>query len=173
MPESRRDQKDPGLPLPTREGAEVAFERTVPGRADRLHSRTKERIRALDVLFEADARRAPVLEVLAERRRHTAAQTPLPARAQELVELYAPRAEEVDEQLETYTRDWPLRRMPAVDRAILRLGAAEVLFVTEPGERGAVIGEYTKIAEALSTDDSPRFVNGLLQRLVDLQGLLG
>jgi N utilization substance protein B len=63
--------------------------------------------------------------------------------------------------------------MPAVDRAILRLGAAEVLHGEEPEACGAIIGEYTKIAEVLSTDDSPRFVNGLLQRLVDVRGLLG
>lgn len=165
--------KGPGLPLPARDGEEIEFERTLPARTDRLHTLTRQRIRALDVLFEADARRLPVLEVLTERLRVTAAQTPLPERARELVEGYAEHAEEVDDQLETHSRDWPLHRMPAVDRAILRLGAAEVLFDTEASDRGPVIGEYTKIAEALSTDDSPRFVNGLLQRLVDVQGLLG
>ncbi|MGO2754456.1 MAG: transcription antitermination protein NusB, partial [Brachybacterium alimentarium] len=63
-------------------------------------------------------------------------------------------------------------RMPAVDRAILRLGSAEVLYGSDESPRGAIIGEYTKIAEVLSTDDSPRFVNGLLQRLADVRGLL-
>lgn len=169
----RRAAKGPGLPLPRREDGEVAFERTVPARTDRLHTRTRERIRALDVLFEADARGLPVLEVLALRTRVTAAQSPLPERARVLVEAYAPHAEEIDEQLETHTRDWPLRRMPAVDRAILRLGAGEVLYATEAPDRGVVLGEYAKIAEALSTDDSPRFVNGLLQRLVDVRDLLG
>ena len=166
-------RRGPGLPLPGHEDDEVSFERTVPTRTDRLHTRTRERIRALDVLFESDARSRPVLEVLADRERLTAAQTPLPVRARALVEMYAPVADEVDEQLETHSRDWPLRRMPAVDRAILRLGAAEVLHDTEAADRGAVIGEYAKIAGALSTDDSPRFVNGLLQRLADLRGLLG
>ena len=161
-----------GLPHPTREGAEVEFERTIPAAADRLHARTRERIRALDVLFEADAKQAEVLDVLAERRRRTAAQTPLPQRAGELVELYAPHAADIDEDLATHSRDWPLHRMPAVDRAILRLGAAEVLHGADAPSRGAIIGEYTRIAEVLSTDDSPRFVNGLLQRLVDVSGLL-
>lgn len=163
----------PGLPLPTHEGAEVEFERTIPSRADRLHGRTRDRIRAVDILFEADARGLDVLGVLEQRLRRTAAQTPLPARARALVELYAPHAEEIDDHLSTHSRDWPLRRMPAADRAVLRLGAAEVLYEAEAAERGAIIGEYTKIAEVLSTDDSPRFVNGLLQRLVDLRGLLG
>lgn len=167
-----KGSKDPGLPLPAREGEEVAFERTIPARTDRLSTRTRERIRALDVLFEADARVLPVLEVLDERTVRTAAQSPLPLRARQLIALYAPHAEAIDEQLATHSRDWPLRRMPAVDRAVLRLGAAEVLYEAEATSRGMVIGEYTKIAEALSTEDSPRFVNGLLQRLADLQGLL-
>src|SRR5699024_7494091 len=85
---------------------------------------------------------------------------------------YAPHAVDIDEDLATHSRDWPLHRMPAVDRAILRLGAAEVLYGEEESRRGTIIGEYTKIAEVLSTDDSPRFVNGLLQRLVDVRGLL-
>ncbi|ATG52202.1 transcription antitermination factor NusB [Brachybacterium vulturis] len=161
-----------GLPHPTREGAEVEFERTVPAPADRLHGRSRDRIRAIDVLFEADAKRAQVLDVLQERLRRTAAQTPLPQRARELVELYAPHAADIDEDLATHSRDWPLHRMPAVDRAILRLGCAELLYGEDAAGRGAILGEYTKIAEVLSTDDSPRFVNGLLQRLVEVRGLL-
>lgn len=171
-PSAPQSSQGPGLPLPAREGEEVSFERTIPARTDRLSTRTRERIRALDVLFEADARVLPVLQVLDERTQRTAAQSPLPVRARQLIELYAPHAEEIDEQLSTHSRDWPLRRMPAVDRAVLRLGAAEVLYEAEATSRGMVIGEYTKIAEALSTEDSPRFVNGLLQRLADLQGLL-
>lgn len=161
-----------GLPHPTREGAEVEFERTVPAGTDRLHRRSRDRIRALDVLFEADAKREDVLDVLAQRLRRSAAQSPLPESARALVELYAPNAADIDEDLATHSRDWPLHRMPAVDRAILRLGSAEVLYGTEETARGTLIGEYTKIAEVLSTDDSPRFVNGLLQRLADVRGLL-
>lgn len=165
-------RRAPGLPHPTREGAEVEFERTIPAPADRLHGRTRDRIRAIDVLFEADAKRAQALDVLQERLRRTAAQTPLPQRSRELVELYAPHAADIDEDLATHSRDWPLHRMPSVDRAILRLGAAEVLYGEDTTGRGVIIGEYTKIAEVLSTDDSPRFVNGLLQRLVEVRGLL-
>ncbi|WP_193104411.1 transcription antitermination factor NusB [Brachybacterium sp. FME24] len=160
-----------GLPHPTREGADVEFERTVPAATERLHRRSRDRIRALDVLFEADAKQLDVLDVLDERLRRTAAQSPLPQTARELVELYAPHAEDIDEDLATHSRDWPLHRMPAVDRALLRLGSAEVLYGGDDTGRGAIIGEYIKIAEVLSTDDSPRFVNGLLQRLVDIRGL--
>ena len=162
----------PDLPLPGFDGQEVRFERTIPARTAALSSRTKARVRAVDVLFEADSRNLPLDDVLEQRQERTAAQTELPLRSSELVRLAARHLEEIDEQIRTHSRDWPLERMPAVDRAILRLGAAEALFEAAPDQRGMIIGEYTKIAEVLSTDDSPRFVNGLLQRLVDIRALL-
>src|SRR5699024_7785729 len=116
-----------GLPHPTRDGAQAERERTIPAPADRLHGRARDRVRALDVPSEADAKRAPVLDVLRARLRRTAAQTPPPQRSRELVELYAPHAADIAADPATHSRDWPLDRMPAVDRAILRLGAAEVL----------------------------------------------
>lgn len=171
---SPRRTPDPlNLPIPGREGEEVELLRTYPANTHRLSSRTRERIRAVDVLYEADARDLPVLDVLAERLVRTATQTALPERSAALVRLHAEHAGDIDEQLETHSRDWPLRRMPAVDRAILRLGAAEVLFDTPAELRGGIIGEYASMARELSTEDSPRFVNALLQRLSDMRGLLG
>lgn len=171
MPEPRTP--DPlNLPIPGREGEEVELLRTYPANTKRLSSRTRERVRALDVVYEADARGTAVLDVLDERRVRTAAQTPLPERSAALVRLQAEHAAEIDEQLETHSRDWPLKRMPAVDRALLRVGAAEILFDTPAGQVGPVIGEWTSVARALSTEDSPRFVNALLQRLADMKDLL-
>ncbi len=172
MPDSRTP--DPlNLPIPGREGEEVELLRTYPANTKRLSSRTRERIRAVDVLYEADARSLPVLEVLGQRRVRTATQTPLPERSAVLVRVAAEHADQIDEQLETHSRDWPLTRMPAVDRALLRLGAGEILFDAPAEDVGPIIGEYASIARELSTEDSPRFVNALLQRLADLRGLLG
>src|SRR5699024_12268670 len=121
------------------------LEPTTPAAADRLHGRTRDRVRAIDVLFEADAKRAPVLHVRQARPRRTPAQTTPPQRSREPDELYAPHAADIDEDLATHSRDWPLDRMPAVDRAILRLGAAEVLHGEDTAGRGVIIGEYIKI----------------------------
>ncbi|WP_227488152.1 transcription antitermination factor NusB [Brachybacterium subflavum] len=166
--------QDPlSLPLPGREGEEVELLETHPANPKRLTSRSRERVRAIDVVFEADARERDLREVLAERRLRTAAQTALPERSAHLVELVAAHREEIDEQLSTHSRDWPLHRMPAVDRAILRTGAAEILHDTPADGVGPVIGEYATIARELSTEDSPRFVNGLLQRIGEMRDLLG
>lgn len=134
-----------------------------------MAARSKARSRALDVLYEADQRAVsgrPValLDLLAERLRHTAAQTALPQYSVEIVEGVAEHAEEIDELLASYAQEWTLERMPAVDRAILRLGTWELMYNDDvPG--AVAVSEAVTLATKLSTDDSPRFVNGLLGRL--------
>jgi N utilization substance protein B len=134
-------------------------------------ARSKARKRALDVLFEADQRARPAIEVLAERIETPGTQAALPQYAVELVEGVVEHQAQIDEYLATYSRGWTLDRMPAVDRAVLRIGAYEVLFRDEVPDAVAV-DEAVELARALSTDDSPAFVNGLLGRLVELKPTL-
>ena len=70
----------------------------------------------------------------------------------------------IDEVLAAVSVDWPLDRMPAVDRNVLRIGAYELLF-GEGVPEGVVISEAVELATALSTDESPKFVNGVLARV--------
>ena len=72
--------------------------------------------------------------------------------------------DEIREYLETYARDWSFERMPAVDRVILRIGAWELLYNDDVPDAVA-ISEATGLARVLSTNDSPKFVNGLLDKL--------
>jgi N utilization substance protein B len=134
-------------------------------------ARSKARKRALDVLFEADQRGLPVLTVLAERVRQPGTQASLPQYSVDVVEGVVGRLDRIDELISSYAQGWTLARMPAVDRAILRIGAWEVLFSPDVPEAVAV-DEAVELARSLSTDDSPGFVNGLLGRLVDLKPTL-
>ena len=70
-----------------------------------------------------------------------------------------------------YSQGWPIERMPAVDRAILRIGACEVLYNDDIPDPVA-ISEAVSLATSLSTDDSPGFVNGLLARLAEIKPTL-
>lgn len=164
--------RDPlGLPLPTREGGDVELLRTVPSRAREFGGATKARVRAIDVLFEADARGVEVRDLALERTRTSAAQTPLPAASKALAELYADHAAETDDIISSHSEAWELSRMPAVDRAVLRIGTAEIMW-GEGIAPAILMKEYTRIASELSTDNSPAFVNALLQRVVDMKELL-
>jgi N utilization substance protein B len=129
-------------------------------------ARTKARKRALDVLFEADQRGADVLETLADR--VAVGEPPVPDYAIALVEGVAAQGERIDELLTTYSEGWSLDRMPAVDRAVLRIGTFELLWRDDVPD-AVVISEAVGLARQLSTDESPTFVNGLLARLLDLK----
>jgi len=132
-------------------------------------ARTKARKRALDVLFEADQRGADVLETLADR--VAMGEPPVPDYAIALVEGVVAQGERIDELLTTYAEGWSLDRMPAVDRAVLRIGTFELIWRDDVPD-GVVISEAVGLARQLSTDESPAFVNGLLARLLDLKPLL-
>ena len=127
-----------------------------------MNSRTKARLRALEVLFEADQRNEDYIEVLRRRRLYTVAQ--ISAYSEEIIRGVRDHDEEIREFVETYARDWSFERMPAVDRAVLRIGTWELLYKDEVPDAVA-ISEAVGLARVLSTNESPKFVNGLLDKL--------
>ena len=135
------------------------------GRPTDYTRRTKERSRAVDVVFEADQRgriSPSTLARLGERRvTEHPTQTELPEYARTIVAGVAEHLAHIDYVISSYTRDWPLERMPAVDRAILRVATWEILYAPDVAAPVA-ISEAVKIAKTLSTDRSPGFINGLL-----------
>jgi N utilization substance protein B len=131
-------------------------------------ARTKARKRALDVLFEADQRQRDPQTLLAERIAEPGTEAALPQYSVDIVEGVLAEQERIDELLSTHAHGWTLERMPAVDRALLRIGTWEILYNDDVPDAVAV-DEAVELARTLSTDDSPTFVNGLLGRIVDLK----
>ncbi len=136
-----------------------------------MSARTKARKRALDVLFEAEQRQREPLRVLTDRIAEPGTEAPLPQYAVEIVEGVVAHAERIDELLATHSHGWTVDRMPAVDRNVLRIGTWEILFNDDVPDAVAV-DEAVELARALSTDESPAFVNGLLGRFVELKPTL-
>ena len=134
-----------------------------------MSARSKARKRALDVLFESEQRGVDVLETLAGR--VAAADPPVSEFTVELVEGVVAHRDRIDELLMTYSQGWSLDRMPAVDRAVLRLGTFELLWLDDVPD-AVVVDQAVELARSLSTDDSPGFVNGVLGRLLDLKPML-
>ncbi|GAA4923461.1 NusB antitermination factor [Actinomycetospora succinea] len=126
----------------------------------RKGSRSKARKRALDILFESEARSEDAQEVLA-RRIAGADAPPVSDFAASLVEGVVSHRDEIDEVISSYARGWTMARMPAVDRMILRIGVFEIRYSDDVPDPVA-IDEAIDLARELSTDDSPRFVNGVL-----------
>lgn len=128
-----------------------------------MAARSKARKRALDYLYAAEMRgESPLVRLegaVADGEGHTNPYT------EDLVRGVVGEQRRLDELLDSYSRDWALNRMPAVDRNILRIGLWELLYSDDVPDVVAV-DEAVDLARALSTDDSPTFVNGILGALM-------
>lgn len=122
-------------------------------------SRREDRERALELLYEAGAKGAHPAEVIA-----ALPLAPEPY-AQLLANGVADHVELLDHLIGARARGWTVERMAEVDRTLLRLGAFELAFEPDQPE-GIVLNEAVELAKRFSTDDSPRFVNGVLAALV-------
>lgn len=128
-----------------------------------MGARSKARKRALDIVFEADAKGVPILMVLGEhqRRRVSEGESDLNTYSVELAEGVAANMESIDRLISDHSTGWSLERMPTVDRAILRVATFELVFgdsVPDP----VVVSQAIELAKDLSTDDSGAFVHGVL-----------
>jgi len=136
-----------------------------------VSARSKARKRALDILFEADQRGLNAQNLLADRLSGALAGPTPNEYTIAVVEGVITRWQEINDLLATYSQGWTIERMPGVDRAILRIGAWEIVWNDEVPDPVA-ISEAVQLARTLSTDESPSFVNGLLARLVEVKPTL-
>ena len=121
-------------------------------------ARSKARSRALTVLYESEVRGLPLDGTLQQRLDDQ--DPPVADYTVELVRGVVDHQDEIDALLARYSRDWPLTRMPAVDRNALRVALYEMSHTEVPDE--VAIDEAVDLVTELSTDDSPAFVNGVL-----------
>jgi N utilization substance protein B len=125
-----------------------------------MTSRREARRTAIDVLFQADVTHSDGPSVLAE---WEDTGREIPPYTRELVEGVAAAAAELDVTIGSVAEGWTVERMPALDRTILRVATYELRSAGVPV--GAAIDEAVRAAKELSTEDSGRFVNGVLGRI--------
>jgi transcription antitermination protein NusB len=122
--------------------------------------RRESRERALSLCYEREARSVSADEVLDD----------LPVAPDEyavaLLRGVADHEPELDALLREFSEHWAVERMPAVDRAVLRLGSYELIYEPEV-PTAVVISEAVELAKQYSTEKSGRFVNGLLARIAE------
>ncbi|MEO7545549.1 MAG: transcription antitermination factor NusB [Terrimesophilobacter sp.] len=132
-----------------------------------MSARTKARKRALDLLYGADLRADSLSEAIATESVRAETEPSRSASWEYARTICAGVDEhqtEIDEYIETYAQGWTINRMPALDRAIVRIGIWELAFNPEVPE-GVAISEAVEAARLYSTEDSAGFVNGLLGRI--------
>ena len=134
-------------------------------------ARRKARKRAVDVLYEAEQRDRPIRQVL-EARRTLAMRDPqmpgVPEYTMTVVDGVAEHLDAIDDAIDYCLEGWELDRIAAVDRNILRVATYELRHGAESIDSAVVISEAVKIAEVLCADDSPAFINGVLDSVAML-----
>lgn len=124
----------------------------------------------MDLLFEAEAKKVSPAQLVAERREYVRSDESVGSihdYTATVIQGLADDQAQVDAVISSYLRDWTLERLPAVDRAIMRLATWE-LFNSLDVDTIVVVDEAVELAKELSTDDSPAFVNGVLAKIAEL-----
>ena len=130
-----------------------------------MSARRKARKRALDFLYEADIRSARAIDLLESRGEIELSERDY---VLELLLGVETNAVKIDELITTYAQGWDMDRMPAIDRNILRISLFEILFKNDLDDQVAA-SEAVEIATELSTEDSAKYINGVLGRIIILK----
>ena len=126
-----------------------------------MRKRTKAREYALQVLYQVDIRRGDAAELLKEFWGAHSLDPDVRTFAQQLAEGTLAHASEIDQLITTHASNWDLKRMAVVDRNILRLGVFELLYV-EDVPPTVCINEAIELAKRFGDEESPKFINGIL-----------
>lgn len=135
-----------------------------------MSARGKARKQALDLLYETDIRGTDLLETLEARDIPAEGPDARPIReyTRELVNGVSDNRRKIDELITTYAQGWDMDRLPAVDRNILRLGIYEILWSTSV-PTSVAIDEALDLAKELSSDDSSKYIHGVLGRIASIK----
>ncbi len=131
-----------------------------------MSSRSKARKAALDLLYESDIRKGSATELLSKR----VTEMEYEARefTKELIDGIELNKRKIDELIATYAQGWDMDRMPVLDRNILRLAIFELLWSQSVPEAVA-ISEALELAANFSTEDSSKYINGVLGKVLEIK----
>ena len=135
-----------------------------------MSARSKARKQALDLLYETDIRGTNLIETLEVRDIPAEGPDARPIReyTRELINGVSDNLRKIDELITTYAQGWDMDRLPAVDRNILRLGIYEILWSTTV-PTSVAIDEALDLARELSSDDSSKYIHGVLGRIASIK----
>ena len=131
-----------------------------------MSTRSKARKAALDLLYESDIRKTSPQTLLTKR--VIELEYVIRDFTKDLVDGVESHRRKIDELITTYSQGWDMDRMPVIDRNILRLGIYELLW-SESVPTSVAISEALELAQTLSTDDSSKYINGVLSKVLEIK----
>ena len=131
-----------------------------------MSARSKARKAALDLLYEGDIRKTSAISILNQRSGDL--EFVIRDFTKELVQGVDENRRKIDELITTYSQGWDMDRMPVIDRNILRLAIYEILW-SKDVPPAVAIDEAIELAQTLSTDDSSKYINGALSKIIEIK----
>jgi len=131
-----------------------------------VSARSKARKAALDLLYEGDIRKTSAISILNQRSGDL--EFVIRDFTKELVQGVDENRRKIDELITTYSQGWDMDRMPVIDRNILRLAIYEILW-SKDVPPAVAIDEAIELAQTLSTDDSSKYINGVLSKIIEIK----
>ena len=137
-----------------------------------MRKRTRSREMALQALYQLDLVQSKISEALEstrEERQAEAAGPEVKKYAEVLVRGVSDKITDLDQVIEQFAEHWKINRMACVDRNILRLSAYEIIYVDDVPPKVAM-NEAIELAKKFGDSDSPKFVNGILDKVANVYG---
>lgn len=131
-----------------------------------MSARSKARKAALDLLYEGDIRKTAALSILSQRSEDL--EFVIRDFTKELVQGVEEHRRKIDELITTYSQGWDMDRMPVIDRNILRLAIYELLW-SKDVPMPVAVDEAIELAQTLSTDESSKYINGVLSKIIEIK----
>lgn len=131
-----------------------------------MSARSKARKAALDLLYEGDIRKTAALSILSQRSEDL--DYVIRDFTKELVQGVEEHRRKIDELITTYSQGWDMDRMPVIDRNILRLAIFELLW-SKDVPMPVAVDEAIELAQTLSTDESSKYINGVLSKIIEIK----
>ncbi|MEN9516743.1 MAG: hypothetical protein RLZZ159_609 [Actinomycetota bacterium] len=131
-----------------------------------MSARSKARKAALDLLYEGDIRKTAALSILSQRSEDL--EYVIRDFTKELVQGVEEHRRKIDELITTHSQGWDMDRMPVIDRNILRLAIYELLW-SKDVPMPVAVDEAIELAQTLSTDESSKYINGVLSKIIEIK----
>ena len=129
-----------------------------------MSSRRKSRIFAMQILYQSHLVKAPINTIIEDFLKTQETETTLHPFSEKLVKGTTENLESIDAEIDASSKNWKMHRLPVVDLIILRIATYEILYENEI-DAATSINEAIEISKSYSTQDSPKFINGVLDNI--------
>lgn len=129
-----------------------------------MPSRRQSRILAMQILYQSHQTNAPINTIIEDFWKNQEADAALHPFSEKLVKGTTENLENIDAEIDASSKNWKMHRLPIVDLTILRIATYEILYVDEI-DAATSINEAIEISKSYSTQESPKFINGVLDNI--------